>query len=201
MSFSCLPQLFRPLASPSPCLRALINTGRSPPPQAAQSRRTTRPRPGRFVPFPAPATDGDERRLIDLAPVSISSSPFFPSPPLSHRAARILSGQGFSRAQLGAVLNTDRGKEDRTRCWTAGGRLLSVASVSVKRRRRLRPTAETGSRWLRAVQCCRGDGNLSQVSGLLLCLSSLWLFWFFCFFVSLPRLCFPSVLCLWGRRC
>jgi len=115
------------------------------------------------------------------------------SPPLSrrllspllstlHRAARILSGQGFPSSARG-VLNAARGKEDRTRCRAAAGRLLSVASVSVKRRLRQRLD-------LLVAQCSAAveTGICRRYQGFFFAFL-FWLFWFSS--SSLPRFGFP----------
>lgn len=79
--------------------------------------------------------------------------------------------------------------EKRRTALAAAGRLLSVASVSVKRRRRRRRRQRLDGLACCSVQCCLGDRILLQVSGLLLRLSSFWRFYFF----SRPGFAFPPV--------
>ena len=128
-----LQEMAVPLASPA---RTQHRCSPSP-----QSRRITRPA---LSPFPAPATDCDERidRSVQCVTTQLSIYPrpclaillsLLP-PPLPTEQSESLAAKSFRARGVGFKTRPEK----RRTALAAAGRLLSVASVSVKRRRRRR---------------------------------------------------------------
>jgi hypothetical protein len=148
-----------------------------------------------LFPFPAPATDCDERidRSVPRPCLAILLSP----PPLHIEQSESLAGKSFRARGVGFKTRLDKRKATLA---AAASRLLSVASVSVKRRQRRRQRQRLD---LLAAQCSvvlpwRQD----PVAGIRAS-SFLWFFGAHGFSGShspVPAFAFPPVLCSL-RRC